>query len=92
MDKRDPVVAAVVRQMRDAIVDSDLHLVAALNRRIELVARLQAYRTGHGLTGEDPATAQWMLNYLRAANPGPLTDEALEEIYRNILERTSPPE
>ena len=39
---QDPTADAVVRQMRDAIIDNDLKLLAAVNARLELVARLRA--------------------------------------------------
>ena len=52
---RDPVADAVVRQMRDAIIDSDLKLLAAVNARLELVARLRAYKLAQGMEFVDQA-------------------------------------
>jgi chorismate mutase len=85
---RDPQVDAVVRQMRDAIIDNDLKLLAAVNARLELVARLRAYKLAQGLEFVDQAREDWMHRYLAAANPGPLSDEALHEIYGHLLDLT----
>ena len=37
----DPAADAVVRQMRDAIIDTDLKLLQTINARLELVERLR---------------------------------------------------
>ena len=84
----DPVTDAVVRQMRDAIIDNDLRLLAAVNRRLELVARLRAYKEAHGMEFVDQTREEWMHRYLQGANRGPLTTEGLAEIYGHLLELT----
>lgn len=85
---RDPNTDAVVRQMRDAIIDNDLKLLVAVNRRLELVARLRAYKESHGLTFVDQARERWMRSYLEGANSGPLSSEGLTELYDHVLELT----
>ncbi len=84
----DPSVDAVVRQMRDAIMDNDIKLLQAVNARLELVARLRAYKTAQGMDFVDPAREEWMHRYMSGANRGPLSDEGLHEIYGHILELT----
>ncbi|MGD9696712.1 MAG: chorismate mutase [Thermoleophilia bacterium] len=84
----DAVTDAVVRQMRDAIIDNDLKLLAAINARIELVARLRSYKRSQGLEFVDQAREDWMHRYLAAGNRGPLSDEGLHEIYGHILDLT----
>jgi chorismate mutase len=79
------VIQAVVRQMRDAVVDTDVSIVAALNRRIELIARLRRYGSSHGVETADPAGEEWGLRYLQAANPGPLSAARLEAIFAAIM-------
>ena len=71
--------------MRDAVVDTDVAIVAALNRRIELMARLRRYGSLHGVPADDPAGEAWGLRYLQAANPGPLLAERLEAIFTAIV-------
>ena len=84
----DPVVDAVVRQMRDAIIDNDLRLMAAVNRRIELVARLRAYKEAQGMEFVDHSREEWMHRYLQGANRGPLSAEGLSELYGHVLDLT----
>ena len=85
---QDPSVDAVVRQMRDAIMDNDLKLLQAVNARLELVARLRAYKTSQEMEFIDPAREEWMHRYMSGANRGPLSDEGLHEIYGHVLELT----
>ena len=84
----DPAQDALVRQMRDAIIDNDLKIVAGINARLKLVERLRAYKAEVGLEFVDPERERWMRDYLAAANPGPLSDEGLDEIYGLLLALT----
>jgi len=79
---------AVVRQMRDAIMDTDLKLLQAINTRLELVARLRTYKRSQGMDFVDQAREDWMHRYLAGANRGPLSDEGLHEIYGRLLDLT----
>jgi chorismate mutase len=78
----------VIQQFRRQISDNDRLLVDALNRRLELVARLKAYKEARGLEFVDPEREEWMLRDLMRANRGPLSDEGLESIYARVLELT----
>lgn len=84
----DPTAEAVIRQMRDQIIDTDLRIVQALNRRLELVARLRAYKEGQGIPFVDPSREAWMHRYLQGANGGPLSADGLTELYDHVLELT----
>jgi chorismate mutase len=84
----DPTADAVVRQMRDAIMDADLRLLQAVNARLELVARLRAYKAAQGMEFVDPAREEWMHRYMSGANRGPLSDAGLHEIYDHLLDLT----
>jgi chorismate mutase len=84
----DPVADAVVRQMREAIIDNDLRLLQAVNARIELVARLRAYKRAQGMEFVDQAREDWLHAYLQSANRGPLSAEGLREIYGHLLDLT----
>jgi chorismate mutase len=86
----DPVVQAVMRQMRDAVIDNDVALVGALNRRIDLVARLRRYRVGHGLPPAETGETQRALRYLRGATQGALSPEALERVFLLIVAESDP--
>jgi chorismate mutase len=84
----DPAADAVVRQMRDAIIDNDLRLLVAVNRRLELVARLRSYKESRGIEFVDHSREEWMRRYLQGANQGPLSAVGLDEIYGHLLELT----
>ena len=63
-------------------------LLQAVNSRLELVARLRAYKRSQGMEFVDPAREEWMHRYMSGANRGPLSDEGLHEIYGHVLELT----
>ncbi len=84
----DPNADAVVRQMRDAIIDTDLRLLQAINSRLSMVARLRAYKVAQGMDFVNQAREDWMHRYLQAANSGPLSTEGLREIYGHLLDLT----
>lgn len=84
----DPTTDAVVRQMRDAIIDTDLKIIQAVNSRLTMVARLRAYKEAQGIEFVDQAREDWMHSYLASANRGPLTAEGLHEIYGHLLDLT----
>ena len=84
MSEIDPII----RQLREAISDNDRKLVDALNKRLELVARLKRYKESHGIGFLDPEREEWMLNYLQRASRGPVSAEGLREFFTRVLELT----
>lgn len=87
-DASDPAQDALIRQMRDQIVDNDLKLMQAVNKRLELVAALRRYKEAQGLEFVDQSREEWMHRYLQGANRGPLSGDGLTEIYGHLLELT----
>jgi chorismate mutase len=77
-----------IRQTREAISDNDRKLVDAINKRLELVARLWAYKEAQGIGHLDPDREEWMLSYLERANRGPLSADGLRDFYREVLDLT----
>jgi chorismate mutase len=77
-----------IRRLREQISDNDVALVAAMNRRLELVAQLWGHKRSHGLDVLDPEREEWMLRYLSRANRGPLSAAGLEELFGTVLELT----
>lgn len=71
--------------MRDAIVDTDLKLLQAVNQRLVLVARLRAYKHANGIPFVDPEREEWMHKFLQSANRGPITAEGLRELFDHVL-------
>lgn len=84
----DPHADYVVRQMRDAIIDTDLKLLQLLNQRLTLVKRLREYKASQGMPFVDPERERWMHSYLQGANRGPLSPGGLDRIYDEVLELT----
>jgi 3-deoxy-7-phosphoheptulonate synthase / chorismate mutase len=80
----DPYVLNVRRE----ISDLDSSLVALVNKRLELVAKLKRYKDEHGIGFVDLAREEWMLQYLSRANRGPLSAEGLSELYHSVLDLT----
>jgi chorismate mutase/prephenate dehydratase len=81
---RDPVL----RELRDEIAANDLSVLEAVNRRLELVRLLKEHKEAQGLEFVDQAQEERLLDRLAAANPGPLSEEAVRELYRTLLELT----
>lgn len=78
----------VVQQYRDQIADTDRAIVEAINKRLKLVAALRRYKEARGIPFLDPAREEWMLQYLKRANRGPLSPEGLAKIYAELLDLT----
>lgn len=84
MSEQDPVI----RQLREQISDTDRKLVEALNKRLELVARLKQYKDSRGIGFVDPEREEWMLSYLQRANRGPLSADGLRAFFTGVLDLT----
>ncbi len=77
-----------MRQLREEISDNDRALIEAVNARLRLVQRLKSYKEERGYDFVDPQREEWMLRDMIRANRGPLSQEGLEELYKQILELT----
>lgn len=78
----------VIRQYRDQISDTDLKIVDLINKRLKLVDKLWRYKAERGVEVYNPEREDWMLTYVTRANKGPLSSEALRDVYRAIVETT----
>ena len=88
MTTESPNADPLIRQLREQISDSDRALVEAMNKRLQLVARLKRYKESRGIDFVDLQREEWMLSYLQRANRGPLTPEGLRELFAEILDLT----
>jgi chorismate mutase len=84
----DPAVDPVVRDLRGEISEIDRAIVAAVNMRLELVARLKRYKESQGLPFLDPERERQLVHELAGANAGPLSDEGLRDLVAALLELT----
>ncbi len=78
----------LIQELRAQISDNDRAIVRALNKRLELVARLKRYKESQGIAFVDPEQEEAILRDLGRANRGPLSQEGLRELYREILDLT----
>jgi chorismate mutase len=76
----------VLRQLREQISETDFAILAATNERLRLVAQVRAHKQSRGLSFLDPERERAMLEELRAANGGPLSEQGVEELLQMILD------
>jgi len=78
----------VIKQFREQISDNDLKLVELLNKRVKLVGQLWQYKREREIDVYAPAHEDWLVTYVSRANKGPISRDALSEIYRHVIEVT----
>ena len=74
-----------VSRFRAEIGKVDGELIAAVNRRLELVAALKRYKDEHGIAFVDPAREAALIEERVRDNLGPLSDEGLRAFYVELL-------
>ncbi len=77
-----------VQRLRDEISALDRSILDAVNRRIDLVASLRRHKQEVGLPFLDPERERALLDDLVSANSGPLSDEGVGELFRELLDLT----
>jgi chorismate mutase len=77
----DPVVASY----RERITAADDELLAAVNRRLQLVSELHAHKRREGYPLFDGAREQDVVARAIRRNPGPLSDHGVSELYALLL-------
>jgi chorismate mutase len=73
---------------RSRISEADHELLAAINKRIELVRALHAHKRAEGIPLIDPEREQQLVVELQAANRGPLSSEGVAALFRHVLDLT----
>ncbi len=77
-----------VTRLRAEITELDRAVLDAVNRRLELVAALRRHKEEVGLPFLDPDRERRLLDDLASANPGPLSEEGVRELFAGILDLT----
>jgi len=77
-----------VRELRERIAENDRAIVAAVNRRIELVDELRAHKIARCYDLVDPSRESWLVEHLAESNTGPLSPGGLRELFLALLDLT----
>ena len=72
--------------LRSQIAATDRELLAALNRRLELVRAVQAHKRDSGAPLIDAAREAELLDELVGANGGPLREQAVRSLFAAVLD------
>jgi chorismate mutase len=75
-----------VETFREEITALDLQLLETINTRIETVAELRRYKDEHGIAFLDPDRERSLLEQIKAANRGPLSEAGVEELVAFVLD------
>jgi chorismate mutase len=75
-----------IQELRDEIAAIDRAILADINTRIELVARIRSYKTENGIPFVDPDRERQLLEALDTANGGPLSPEGVRELFTFVLD------
>lgn len=73
---------------RRRIDELDRELVRLLNRRAQMSIQLGQLKKDAGLPMRDEAREESIVRHVQRMNPGPLDGEALEVIFRVVLEES----
>ena len=80
-DADDPVL----RGLREEIDAIDAEIFAAVNRRLEVVARLKRHKDERGLSFLDTGREREMVDARARSNAGPLSEQGLRTFYAELL-------
>jgi len=84
----EPTIDATVDRLRELLAVNDVALLDLVNRRLDLVEKIKQRKSELGVAFVDPEREAWLLDYLRGANTGPLSDDGLHEILTKVLDLT----
>ena len=76
----------VLAEARIAIDAVDRELLGAVNRRLELVRSLHEHKVANGLPLRDAGREDAVITGLQSDNPGPLSDEGVDRLFRFVLD------
>jgi chorismate mutase len=84
----DPTTDAALGDLRNLLEANDRALLDLVNRRLELVHQIKQRKAELGVAFVDPQREAWLLDHLRDANDGRLSDEGLRELLTTVLDLT----
>ena len=84
----EPTIDATLARLRGLLAVNDIAVLDLVNRRLELVHQIKRRKEQLGVAFVDPEREAWLLDHLRSANDGRLSDEGLRELLTTLLELT----
>jgi len=84
----DPITDTTLGDLRNLLEANDRALLDLVNRRLDLVQQIKQRKEELGVAFVDPEREAWLLDHLRGANNGPLSDEGLHELLTAVLDLT----
>jgi chorismate mutase/prephenate dehydratase len=74
-----------LKKLRDKLQEKDKTIIKLLNERAEISSEVGKIKNEQGLDIYDPLQENKVHNYLLELNEGPLSDDALKNIFREII-------
>lgn len=84
----EPTIDATLDRFRELLAVNDVAVLDLVNRRLELVDQIKKRKAELGVAFVDPEREAWLLEHLRRANNGRLSDEGLRELLTTLLDLT----
>ena len=84
----EPTIDATLARLRGLLAVNDIAVLDLVNRRLELVDQIKRRKEELDVAFVDPERVAWLLDHLRNANKGRLSDEGLRELLTTLLELT----
>jgi monofunctional chorismate mutase len=78
-------IDAKIEDLRKKIDQLDGEIIAKLNQRAEIVIAIKELKSQGHIPIFDPKREEEILERIAAVNTGPLYDDALKELYEQIL-------
>jgi chorismate mutase len=75
----------VIDALREQITQADEAILDAVNRRLELVVKLKAYKEERGIGFVDPQREEQLLTHLAEVNTGPLSEAGVRTFFTGLL-------
>jgi chorismate mutase len=88
MRPSEPEHDPVVRDLRERITEVDQAILEAANARLELVRELRRHKIAQGWDFVDPGREERLLDALARKNPGPLSEDAVRQLFLDLLALT----
>ena len=84
----DSTTDAALGELRSLLEANDRALLELVNRRLDLVHEIKQRKGDLGVEFLDPEREAWLLEHLREANNGRLSDEGLQDLLTTVLDLT----